>query len=170
MSRLTPDRPPSDRRCVRCGQPQAAAHAPFCSAGCRDRDLLDWLDEALAEATAPWRVVALHHPPYSSGRHGSTTPLRHHLEPVLRRHRVDLVLAGHDHHYERTVPIHDITYVISGAGCKTTKVRPTSITAVAASTLEFLKIDVDGDRLTARAVRPGGAILDRFELRARARR
>ncbi len=131
---------------------------------------LAWLDDALAQATRPWRVVALHHPPYSSGRHGSTSRLRQTLEPVLRRHRVDLVLSGHDHHYERTVPIHGITYVISGAGSKTTKVRPTSITAVAASTLEFLKIDVDGDRLRGRAIRPGGTILDRFELRARSGR
>jgi endogenous inhibitor of DNA gyrase (YacG/DUF329 family) len=37
--------PRADRPCVRCGKPQTAPHAPFCSAGCRDRDLLDWLDE-----------------------------------------------------------------------------------------------------------------------------
>ena len=43
--RPPPDRPPPDRRCVRCGLPPIALHAPFCSAGCRDRDLLDWLGE-----------------------------------------------------------------------------------------------------------------------------
>lgn len=43
MSRPTPDRP-----CVFCGKPQAAAHAPFCSAGCRDRDLLNWLGDGYA--------------------------------------------------------------------------------------------------------------------------
>ncbi len=31
--------------CVRCGKPQSVAAAPFCSAGCKDRDLLDWLGE-----------------------------------------------------------------------------------------------------------------------------
>ena len=28
-----------------CGKPEAAQHAPFCSRGCKDRDLLKWLGE-----------------------------------------------------------------------------------------------------------------------------
>jgi endogenous inhibitor of DNA gyrase (YacG/DUF329 family) len=28
-----------------CKKPSAADHAPFCSQGCKDRDLLRWLDE-----------------------------------------------------------------------------------------------------------------------------
>jgi endogenous inhibitor of DNA gyrase (YacG/DUF329 family) len=32
-------------KCPVCGKPVAAAHAPFCSQGCRDRDLLQWLGE-----------------------------------------------------------------------------------------------------------------------------
>ena len=31
--------------CPICEKPASAAHAPFCSAGCRDRDLLQWLGE-----------------------------------------------------------------------------------------------------------------------------
>ena len=32
-------------RCPLCGKPAQAAFQPFCSAGCRDRDLLKWLNE-----------------------------------------------------------------------------------------------------------------------------
>ncbi|MCG2841924.1 DNA gyrase inhibitor YacG [Sandaracinobacter sp. RS1-74] len=32
-------------RCPICRKPSVEAHAPFCSAACRDRDLLAWLDE-----------------------------------------------------------------------------------------------------------------------------
>lgn len=32
-------------RCPLCGKPATAAAAPFCSAGCKDRDLLRWLEE-----------------------------------------------------------------------------------------------------------------------------
>src|SRR3546814_20056545 len=32
-------------RCPVCRKPTAAAHSPFCSQGCRDRDLLKWLGE-----------------------------------------------------------------------------------------------------------------------------
>ncbi|WP_174293004.1 DNA gyrase inhibitor YacG [Sphingomonas bacterium] len=31
--------------CPLCAKPTAADHAPFCSRGCRDRDLLAWLSE-----------------------------------------------------------------------------------------------------------------------------
>ncbi len=42
----TPSQP--DRRrtgCPLCGKPPSVAHGPFCSRGCRDRDLLKWLGE-----------------------------------------------------------------------------------------------------------------------------
>jgi hypothetical protein len=39
---------PSKKRaaCPVCGTPSAAPHKPFCSQGCRDRDLLNWLGDA----------------------------------------------------------------------------------------------------------------------------
>ena len=127
----------------------------------------EWLDDALASATSQWRMVCLHHPLYSSGRHGSTLPARERLEPILRRHHVDLVLAGHDHHYERTHPIDGITYVVSGGGCKTTRVGRNDFTATAASVLQFLVIDVDDDSLSGYCIGADGRVLDQFRLRAR---
>lgn len=130
----------------------------------------EWLDDTLASSTSQWKVVALHHPLYSSGRHGSTVDARERLEPILRRHHVDLVLAGHDHHYERTHPRDGITYVVSGGGCKTTSVGSSAFTAVAASILQFLVIDIDGDRLVGHCIEADGRVADRFTLRARENR
>jgi len=127
----------------------------------------DWLDDALARSTNRWKVVTLHHPPYSSGRHGSTPGARQRLEPMLDRYAVDLVLAGHDHHYERTHPVAGTTYVVSGGGCKTTSVGRSGFTAAAESTLQFLHVDVRGDRLVGSAIRPDGSVADRFALRSR---
>lgn len=36
------------RKCPICGKPRAEAHSPFCSARCRDRDLVKWLDDGYA--------------------------------------------------------------------------------------------------------------------------
>ena len=36
---------PKIPKCPVCGKPELAAHSPFCSQGCRDRDLLQWLGE-----------------------------------------------------------------------------------------------------------------------------
>lgn len=130
----------------------------------------EWLDDTLASSTSQWKIVALHHPLYSSGRHGSTIGARERLEPILARHHVDLVLAGHDHHYERTHSQHGITYVVSGGGCKTTSVRHSPFTATAASILQFLIVDIDDDRLEGRCIQVDGAVADRFVLRARENR
>ena len=35
----------SAKDCPLCGKPPAVEHAPFCSRGCKDRDLLKWLGE-----------------------------------------------------------------------------------------------------------------------------
>ena len=31
--------------CPLCGKPASAGHKPFCGAGCRDRDLINWLGD-----------------------------------------------------------------------------------------------------------------------------
>ena len=31
--------------CSYCGKPASAEHKPFCSQGCRDRDLIQWLSD-----------------------------------------------------------------------------------------------------------------------------
>ncbi len=37
--------PPKSKPCPLCGMPPSADHAPFCSRGCKDRDLLKWLGD-----------------------------------------------------------------------------------------------------------------------------
>ena len=32
-------------KCPLCGKPEVPEHKPFCSKGCKDRDLLQWLGE-----------------------------------------------------------------------------------------------------------------------------
>jgi len=60
-----------------------------------------WLDSKLAQSDARWRIVSMHHPIYSSGRERDNSDKREVLLPVLLKHRVDLVLQGHDHTYAR---------------------------------------------------------------------
>jgi uncharacterized protein len=38
----SPDKP---KKCPVCGKPERTELAPFCSPGCRDRDLLKWLGD-----------------------------------------------------------------------------------------------------------------------------
>ena len=70
-----------------------------------------WIAERLAASTAPWQIVTMHHPPYSSGPHGSTEE----LEWPYKMLGVDAVLAGHDHLYERLL-VDELPYVVNGLG------------------------------------------------------
>jgi len=60
-----------------------------------------WLDEQLQKSDALWKIVAMHHPVFSSGRDRDEAARRDLILPVLLRHNVDLVLQGHDHTYAR---------------------------------------------------------------------
>ena len=70
-----------------------------------------WLKEQLAASTATWKVVYMHHSPYSSGRHGAL-PFR---QWPYREWGADVVLSGHDHMYERLL-VDEMLYFVNGAG------------------------------------------------------
>src|SRR5688500_4463932 len=87
-----------------------------------DKKQIDWLKDKLATDTASWKIAFFHHPPYSSGgKHGSDTKLREVVEPLFLQHGVNVVLAGHEHFYERIKPQKGIHYFISGSGGKLRK-------------------------------------------------
>jgi hypothetical protein len=71
----------------------------------------EWLRRRLAASTARWKIVYMHHAPYSSGPHGGTAALRW----PYKAWGADLVLAGHDHDYER-LDVDGLPYVVDGLG------------------------------------------------------
>ena len=84
-----------------------------------DKKQLEWLEGELAKDTSDWKIAFFHHPPYSSGgKHGSDKQLRVVVEPIFVKYGVNVVLAGHEHFYERIKPQKGIYYFISGAGGK----------------------------------------------------
>jgi hypothetical protein len=70
-----------------------------------------WLKEKLAASTACFDLVYFHHPPYSSGDHGSDTDMQWPFEAW----GAEAVLAGHDHDYER-LQVGGIPYFVNGLG------------------------------------------------------
>ena len=59
-----------------------------------------WLANDLAESDAMCTLAVMHHPRFSSGAHGDGQMVEE-LWQVLASGGVDVVLAGHDHDYER---------------------------------------------------------------------
>jgi hypothetical protein len=62
-----------------------------------------WLRQDLESQPRPCTVAMWHHPRFSSSEHGDDTDMRH-LWKVLYDAGAEIVLAGHDHTYERFAP------------------------------------------------------------------
>ena len=123
-----------------------------------------FLERDLAATGKSLKIAFLHRSPYGSSRHGGDDKVRHDLAPVFARHGVNLVFAGHDHVYERTVPIGGVTYIVSGGGGRRLyPVGKGGLTACSRSAHHTVLGRVDGGRLSLEAVEPDGTVFDRFD-------
>ena len=86
-----------------------------------------WLEHYLSKTDKDWKFVVVHEPIYSTGAHGPLEAELKALEPLLLKYKVDMVFQGHDHNYERTMPVREglsdeaagIVYITLGGGGST---------------------------------------------------
>ena len=150
-----------------------------------------WLDQALTQSKAKWRIVTMHHPIFSSGQGRDNLSRRNLLLPVFSKHKVDLILQGHDHTYARgtiaeTNPQRPERAVVGGAedvammfvnsvsGPKQYKFKSTRWDEYAPSgvrldrfgegTQFFQTIEINGGTLAYRAYAATGELYDSFEM------
>ena len=135
-----------------------------------DARQINWLDSALGESTAVWKIPVFHHPIYSSGKkHGSDESLRRVLEPVFVRHSVPVVFSGHDHVYQRVTPQQGVQYFVSGAGGKIRAGNLKRDTLVAAGydgDSHFMVLEADASRFKFKAINSQGETIDQGQLAA----
>ena len=129
-----------------------------------DADQIAWLDRELGSSDADWKICFFHHPLYTSGRYAwSAGARRRRLEPILRRHGVDVVFSGHEHIYERLAPQQGIVYFVSGGAGSVRRgdLRPSDRTAAGFDEdLHFMLVEIAGDTMRFEAVARTGAIVD----------
>jgi tartrate-resistant acid phosphatase type 5 len=94
-----------------------------------ERNMVGWLEQALANSQARWKIVIGHHPLWSSsgGKFEQARALRRLILPVLCRY-ADMYLAGHEHtlevHSDDCSAVSDpgthepLPQIVSGAGAK----------------------------------------------------
>ena len=129
-----------------------------------DPDQLEWLRQQLAESGSTWKIVFFHHPLYTSGRYRSgARALRLALEPILVTGDVDVVLAGHEHVYERVQPQRGISYFTSGAAGSLRRgdLGPSTISARGFDDdYHFMLMEVAGSELYFQAISRTGLTVD----------
>jgi hypothetical protein len=129
-----------------------------------------WLDARLGEPGPALRTVVFHQPAWSCSRHDSSREVDRLWVPVIERHRVPLVLNGHDHNYQRFVSAGGVTYVVTGGGG-----RPLyPLDACAADAPErvaeqvrhhFTAVEVRDGSLAVTAVADDDTVIDRTVIR-----
>ncbi len=137
-----------------------------------------WLENDLAtHANTSWKAVFFHEPVFSGGEHGSNIEERESWVPLFDKYRVDLVVTGHDHGYERTYPINlsisnqspvtapdrGTVYIVSaGWGATLYKGTPRWWSSYGpVSKYQFTLIDLDAKgSLRIRAIDQNGSVFD----------
>lgn len=125
-----------------------------------------WLEKALGDADnekgVVWRVVVVHHGPWSSGPHGGNQRFHEAGLPALfKQHKVDVILSGHDHTYERGVGDGLPFVVTGGGGAPLYRLRsriPQS--RHSESTHHFVQAEVNQRVMRLTAVRPDGSRIE----------
>jgi len=86
--------------------------------------VIKWLHDdlnAVDRTKQPWVVAVHHRSEFSSANHGTDSDViavRKALVPVWDEHKVNLILAGHDHNYERSKPLRGADTQTFGEGTR----------------------------------------------------
>jgi predicted MPP superfamily phosphohydrolase len=67
--------------------------------------LITWLKRDIGKSNADWKIVTFHHPGFNSSIAHYDYQLMRLLSPLFEKLGVNLVLTGHVHNYQRSVPL-----------------------------------------------------------------
>ena len=123
---------------------------------------LKWIDKTLAKATEDWVIVVGHHPIYAqtSKAESERQNLQERLDPILRRHKVDLYVAGHIHNFQHICITGSPTeYVVNSSASLSRSVKPIEGTRFCSPETGFSLIAADKEQLSLHMIDKEGRVL-----------
>ena len=123
---------------------------------------LAWIDSVLTAAKEDWVIVAGHHPIYAeTPKDGSERrDMQSRLDPILRRHNVDMYICGHIHNFQHVrVPGSNIDYITNTSGSLSRKVNPIEGTVFCSPEPGFSIVSADKKTLELRMIDKQGNVL-----------
>lgn len=128
---------------------------------------LAWLEAELKRTrTTPFLAVMGHHPVYSDGPHGDHKVLIRDWDPLFRKYKVDLYLAGHDHDLQHLeFEKHPTSFFLSGGGGANLydlKIDPAQRGPYGQKIYGFSHLSVTAKEITLRHLDSDGRVLHAF--------
>ncbi len=135
-----------------------------------DKAQLNWFFRELADSESRWRILVLHHPMQATETgHGAKQELFELLKDVMAGPKgIDVVLAGHNHFFERRAPIDGVHHITLGGSGKLEHdelIPDPDRVAGYSDGLSFGWLDVDREKVKFSAMSESGELLDEFEIR-----
>lgn len=133
-----------------------------------------WLEQELKTAQADSGIrhifAFIHQPPYAVGAYCGSQRLQQRIVPILQRHSVRAVFAGHEHAYQH-LERKGVRYFVTGGGGAPLYPRRKSCNFEDDTALwlfraehHYLRVQVDGDAAVMTAIDRRGNVLDRVAL------
>lgn len=123
---------------------------------------LAWIDSVLTAAKEDWVIVAGHHPIYAETPKDESErqDMQARLDPILRKHKVDMYIDGHIHNFQHVrVPGSDTDYVTNTSASLSRKVKPIEGTVFCSPEPGFSIVSADKKSLELRMIDKRGNIL-----------
>lgn len=123
---------------------------------------LQWIDSTLNASAATWTVVIGHHPIYAQTPKDDIEreDMQRRVDPILRKHGVDMYVAGHIHNFQHIKPEgSDVDYVVNSSGSLSREVSPTDGTVFCSSEPGFSVVSASDKKLTLYMLDKHGNIL-----------
>ncbi|WP_024993751.1 metallophosphoesterase [Phocaeicola paurosaccharolyticus] len=123
---------------------------------------LNWLDSVLTSAKEDWVIVIGHHPIYAETPKSDTerTDLQQRLDPILRKHNVDIYASGHIHNFQHIkMPGNKIDYVVNSSASLSRKVKPIKETKFCSPESGFSLFTIDKKELNMHMIDNSGKVI-----------
>lgn len=151
-----------------CADNYAVFDFPECS---RQKQILALIEDDITKSACLWKFVSYHQPSLNFGGHWSAWGYPDALK-TFSAARVDFVVTGHSHLYERFRPIAPpgtygsyVTYITSGGGAAPLhSIYPTHYHAHTEKIHHFCLFHIKGNKLVMKAIDTQGRIIDQLEI------
>ena len=119
-----------------------------------------WIESALQNSNADWKLVIGHHPMYTCGLRKNETQYMRKFENLFNETQVDAYFCGHEHDLQVHKPAGSVTYFVSGGGGNKRPIEaPYHFTRFAQSSLGFMVVEIANGEMNVTTYNENGQVL-----------